>query len=90
VRVWDPATGQTRHTLTGHTSPVGALVVAPDGSWLASASNDTTVRVWDPVVGRLIASLRVGHPLTLVICTVREHIVMAGDRGPYVLSMASR
>ena len=28
-----------------------ALVVAPDGSWLASASDDGEVRIWDPVTG---------------------------------------
>ena len=31
---------QARHTLTGHTDPVRALAVAPDGTWLASASDD--------------------------------------------------
>ena len=40
VRIWDPHTGQTRHTLTGHTGGVEALAVAPDGSWLASAGGD--------------------------------------------------
>ena len=40
VRIWDPHTGQTRHTLTGHTGGVRALAVAPDGTWLASASSD--------------------------------------------------
>jgi WD40 repeat protein len=38
--------------LTGHTGGVGALVVAPDGSWLASVSWDGTVRIWDPGTGR--------------------------------------
>ena len=51
VRIWDPVTGTARHTLTGHTRGVRALVVAPDGSWLASASDDETVRIWDPVTG---------------------------------------
>ena len=36
------------HTLTGHKAWVRALAAAPDGSWLASASNDGTVRIWDP------------------------------------------
>ena len=40
VRIWDPHTGQTRHTLTGHTGWVPALAVAPDGTWLASAGDD--------------------------------------------------
>jgi WD40 repeat protein len=33
-------------------------VVAPDGSWLASASYDKTVRIWDPTTGTT------GHTLT--------------------------
>ncbi|MEA2202754.1 MAG: hypothetical protein QOI89_3434, partial [Solirubrobacteraceae bacterium] len=37
--------------LTGHTSEVAALVVAPDGSWLASTDTGGEVRVWDPVTG---------------------------------------
>ena len=51
VRIWDPATGATRHTLTGHTGGVWALVVAPDGSWLASADDGGEVRIWDPATG---------------------------------------
>jgi hypothetical protein len=37
VRIWDPATGQAHHILTGPTRTVAAVVVAPDGLWLASA-----------------------------------------------------
>jgi WD40 repeat protein len=44
--------------LTGHTNEVFALAVAPDGSWLASAGRDETVRIWDPATGT------VGHTLT--------------------------
>jgi WD40 repeat protein len=51
IRVWDPATGTTRHTLTGHTSAVRALAVAPDGSWLASAGDSGEIRIWDPLTG---------------------------------------
>ena len=52
VRIWDPHTGQARHVLTGHASGVSALAVAPDGTWLASASCDGTVRIWDPHTGQ--------------------------------------
>ena len=40
-----------RRTLTGHTGIVEAVAIAPDGSWLATAGWDDTVRIWDPVTG---------------------------------------
>ena len=54
-----PHSAQSRG-LTGHTSKVFALEVAPDGSWLASASGDGEVRIWDPVTGTLRHTLT-GH-----------------------------
>jgi WD40 repeat protein len=46
VRIWDPATGRTLKTLTGHTSDVYAVAYAPDGKSLAIAADDGTVRIW--------------------------------------------
>ncbi len=47
VRICDLSTGQERLILKGHTGPIKALAVSPDGKWLASASQDHTVKVWD-------------------------------------------
>ncbi|MCL2788708.1 MAG: pentapeptide repeat-containing protein, partial [Micrococcales bacterium] len=41
--------------LHGHSGAVRAVVVSPDGTALATASIDNTVRLWDPVTGQNVA-----------------------------------
>ena len=55
--------------LTGHTNWVIALAVAPDGGWLASAGNDTTVRIWDLDTGQTLHILT-GHTRGVLVLAV--------------------
>ena len=86
VRIWDPVTGATRHTLTGHTRGVHALGVAPDGSWLASADGDGEVRIWDPITGTALTSLRVAGGLFRLLLTSTT-IVAGGEHALYFLAL---
>ena len=47
VRIWDAATGEQRATLTGHRGQVWTVAIAPDGTWLATGSQDKTARIWN-------------------------------------------
>jgi hypothetical protein len=59
VRVWDPATGDLLHQLTGHHGPTRSVGFTPDGTRLATGGVGT-VRVRDAATGHLLHQLP-GH-----------------------------
>ena len=42
---------ELRRTLTGHKGWVQTVAISPDSTWLATASYDGTVRIWEPDTG---------------------------------------
>jgi WD40 repeat protein len=65
---------------------VWALVVATDGSWLASASIDGEVRLWDPATNTALTSLRVAGGLFHLLLASTT-IAVGGERGLYFLAL---
>jgi WD40 repeat protein len=53
VVVWEVKDMRQVLELSGHQDRVGAVLFSPDGSWLVSASDDSTVRVWNVLTGKL-------------------------------------
>ena len=50
IAIWRAGDAQPDTVLEGHSAPIVALAVSPDGAWLASAAWDNTVRLW-PLAG---------------------------------------
>jgi eukaryotic-like serine/threonine-protein kinase len=58
VYLYDVATGRLEAVLRGHSAPATSVAYRPDGKQVATASNDQTIRLWDPATGQQTALLK--------------------------------
>ena len=88
LRVWQPdADGawSTVQTLAGHSREVSRVVAAPHGTWVASASYDRSVQLWDAAKGKLQKTLtKAGGLLTALAPSPDGQYVLTGGAKPYV------
>lgn len=68
LRVWDCDRGTVVRSLTNHTQSITSLVMQPNlGNampMVATGSEDKTVRLWQPIIGRLVRFQRLSSPVT--------------------------
>ena len=55
--VLDRQNWQCVQTLKGHSSMVHAIAISPDGQFIASGSNDKTIKLWQVGTGKLVRQL---------------------------------
>ena len=64
--LWDARSGSKRSSLTGHTNYVNDLTFSPDGTLLASAGSDGSIRIWDVQTGTELGALDAGSSVDSV------------------------
>jgi WD40 repeat protein len=84
VRLWDAVSGQQR-TFLPHRRHVVIAGFAPDGTRIATASDDRYVRLWDPGSGAELGQLRHRTPVEILWFSADGNTILvhsAGDLQP--------
>ena len=74
-----PPGGPLIRTLEGHTYRVNAVAVTADGRRAVSASDDTTLRIWDLESGKLFNTFAADSQLVACAVTPNGRTFVAGD-----------
>jgi len=80
IEIWDVKLGISKH-LEGHTATAYSLIFSPNGTRLASCSNDGTMRIWDSLTSN-------PHSFSTPHSPVRNRIAWSPD-GEYIASNGS-
>jgi WD40 repeat protein len=62
IKRWNITTGECLQTYTGHENWVWSIAYSPDGSRIASAGEDETIKIWDVEQSQAIHTLRLQRP----------------------------
>ncbi len=78
IWIWDLNQEKRLHTLEGHTSQVESLTFSSDAKFLASASLDKTVRIWDVETGLLLHTLTHTDYVVSLVFSPDDAILVSG------------
>lgn len=82
VKVWSLSGATVLHTLPGHLKQVNCIAVSADSKFLASGSEDGTVRLWDMGTSTEVHTYDMGLPITSVALSRHAELLAAGAEWP--------
>ncbi|KAL3342842.1 hypothetical protein AABB24_026734 [Solanum stoloniferum] len=80
--LWEPAVSKHPKTrMTGHQQLVNHVYFSPDGQWIASASFDKSVKLWNGTTGKFVAAFR-GHvgPVYQISWSADSRLLLSGSK----------
>ncbi len=84
IRVWNCEQGNFVRSLTNHTQPITCLAERPNTGdalpMIATGSEDKTVRLWQPTIGRMVRFRRLPSGVTTLAWTKDGHSIIVGCR----------
>ncbi|KAK8650440.1 hypothetical protein V6N13_140079 [Hibiscus sabdariffa] len=80
--LWEPAVSKHHKVrMTGHQQLVNHVYFSPDGLWVASASFDKSVKLWNGATGEFVAAFR-GHvgPVYQISWSADSRLLLSGSK----------
>lgn len=80
--LWEPAVSKhSKARMTGHQQLVNHVYFSPDGQWIASASFDKSVKLWNGSTGNFVAAFR-GHvgPVYQISWSADSRLLLSGSK----------
>uniref|UniRef100_A0A0C9QVM9 TSA: Wollemia nobilis Ref_Wollemi_Transcript_5414_2075 transcribed RNA sequence n=1 Tax=Wollemia nobilis TaxID=56998 RepID=A0A0C9QVM9_9CONI len=80
--LWEPASSKhPKARMTGHQQLVNHVYFSPDGQWVASASFDKSVKLWNGITGKFVTTFR-GHvgPVYQISWSADSRLLLSGSK----------
>jgi WD40 repeat protein len=90
IEFLDAVTGEGRGILKGHSRAPYQLAFSPDGSLLASAADDMTLRIWDVKTGQCLRMFKAGNEIFSVAFSPDGSLLAFAVRGEGIRVLAVR
>lgn len=84
--LWDVQSGEQIRTFTGHTDSISAVAFSEDGKFIATSSEDFSVRIWEVATGREMRRMTFPFvPLSVDFSAGDDFVLVLGVTGKVYL-----